>query len=112
MHNFKDGLAEITITLTDEELKGLDKSKLAVFYYNEETNKFEVMDTKIDGNKVIFTTSHFSKFIVAEKASNSNNGEVLPQTGGTLDMNGLLALGIMATLAGIFVIKRKRKENY
>lgn len=112
VHNFKDGIAEITITLTDEELKGLDKSKLAVFYYNEETNKFEVMDTKIDGNKVIFTTSHFSKFIVAEKASNSNNGEVLPQTGGTLDMNGLLALGMMATLAGIFVIKRKRKENY
>lgn len=112
VHNFKDGIAMITITLTDEELEGLDKSKLAVFYYNEETNKFEVMDTKIDGNKVIFTTSHFSKFIVAEKASNSNNGEVLPQTGGTLDMNGLLALGIMATLAGIFVIKRKRKEIY
>ncbi|WP_034855611.1 immunoglobulin-like domain-containing protein [Clostridium intestinale] len=112
VHNFKDGIAEITITLTDEELKGLDKSKLAVFYYNEKTNKFEVMDTKIDGNKVIFTTSHFSKFIIAEKASNSNTGEVLPKTGGTLDMNGLLALGIMATLAGIFVIKRKKKENY
>lgn len=111
LHNLKDGLAKITIKLTEDELKGLDKSNLAVFYYNEETNKFEIMDTKINGNEVIFTTSHFSKFIVAEKASNGSNGEVLPQTGGRIDMNGLLALGLMATLAGIFVIKRNRKES-
>ena len=29
----------MSITLTDDELKGLNKSKLSAFYYNEENKK-------------------------------------------------------------------------
>ncbi|WP_288222062.1 InlB B-repeat-containing protein [uncultured Clostridium sp.] len=67
IHNFKDGLAEITINLTDEEIQGLNKDKLKVYYYNEETKNFEVMESKVEGNNITFKTSHFSKYIIAEE---------------------------------------------
>ena len=72
VHNFADGEAEITLSLTDDELQGLDRSKLVVLYYNEETKKYEEMETVVDGNNVTFKTTHFSKFIVAEKESKSD----------------------------------------
>ena len=67
IHNFADGEVEVTLALTDEDLKGLDRSKLVVLYYNEETKEYEEMKTVVDGNNVTFKTPHFSKFIVAEK---------------------------------------------
>lgn len=67
IHNFKDGVAEITISLSDEELEGLNKDKLKVYYYNEETNEFEAMETKVEGNDITFKTSHFSKYVIAEE---------------------------------------------
>ncbi len=67
IHNFKDSLAEITINLTDEEIQGLNKDKLKVYYYNEETKNFEVMESKVEGNNITFKTSHFSKYIIAEE---------------------------------------------
>nr|WP_274600944.1 S8 family serine peptidase [Clostridium yunnanense] len=75
VHKFSnEAEATITITLSDNELKGLDKSKLAIFYYNEETKKFEEMSTKVDGNKVTFKTPHFSQYILAEKQATTNTG--------------------------------------
>ena len=71
IHNFKDGVAEITLALSDEELQGLNKDKLKVYYYNEETKKFEAMETKVDGNNVTFKTSHFSKYVIAEEIANN-----------------------------------------
>ena len=67
IHNFKDGVAEITISLSDEELEGLNKDKLKVYYYNEETKEFEVMETKVEDNNITFKTSHFSKYVIAEE---------------------------------------------
>lgn len=67
IHNFKDGVAEITFALSDVELEGLNKDKLVVYYYNEETGKFEAMETKVDANNVTFKTSHFSKYVIAEE---------------------------------------------
>ena len=72
IHNFKDGLAEITISLSDEELEGLNKNKLKVYYYNEETNEFEAMETKVEGNNITFKTSHFSKYVIAEEIVENN----------------------------------------
>ncbi|GFP77684.1 glycoside hydrolase family 3 N-terminal domain-containing protein [Clostridium fungisolvens] len=106
IHNFADGKAQISLILTDEELKGLDKNNIAVFYYNESTKKFEIMDTKVEGNKVTFTTPHFSKFIVAEKAATGE--QVLPKTGSTVDSNILLILGLMMLTIGAGVLVRKR----
>lgn len=72
IHNFKDGVAEITISLSDEELEGLNKDKLKVYYYNEETKEFEVMETKVEDNNITFKTSHFSKYVIAEEIANNS----------------------------------------
>lgn len=72
IHNFKDGVAEITISLSDAELEGLNKDKLKVYYYNEETNEFEAMETKVEGNDITFKTSHFSKYVIAEEIVENN----------------------------------------
>lgn len=108
IHKFNDGQAEITITLSDEDLKGLDKAKLAIFYYNEETKQFEMMDTKVDGNNLTFKTSHFSKYIIAEKSA--NGGSQLPQTGSLATQNQVLAIGMLILIAGAAMLYSKRKR--
>lgn len=138
VHKFSnEAEATITITLSDEELKGLDKSKLAIFYYNEETKKFEEMDTKVDGNKVTFKTPHFSEYIIAEKQVASNTGNTntgstntgttsgstansgstttststpatIVKTGSVIDSNILIVFGILAIAGGAVIIRRKR----
>ncbi|GFZ33549.1 peptidase S8 [Clostridium zeae] len=138
VHKFSnEAEATITITLSDEELKGLDKSKLAIFYYNEETKKFEEMDTKVDGNKVTFKTPHFSEYILAEKQVASNTGNTntgstntgttsgsttnsgstttststpatIVKTGSVIDSNILIVFGILAIAGGAVIIRRKR----
>ena len=111
IHNFKNGVATVTLKLTDEDLKGLNKENLAVFYYNEETKTFEQMETTINGNEVTFKTSHFSKFIIAEKASNEN-GVTLPATGGNNPIY-LIIIGLIIVGAGAFMLlnKKKKEEN-
>ena len=84
VHNFADGEVEVTLALSDKELEGLDRSKLVVLYYNEETKEYEEMDTVVDGNNVTFKTPHFSKFIVAEKEVISDDeGTTEDETVGT-----------------------------
>ena len=64
---FGDGLVEVKLMLTDADLEGINRENLVVLYYNEETKKFEFVETTVNENEVIFKTSHFSKFVVAEK---------------------------------------------
>ncbi|MEO2592706.1 LPXTG cell wall anchor domain-containing protein, partial [Clostridium tertium] len=111
IHNFKNGVATVTLKLTDEDLKGLNRGNLAVFYYNEETKTFEQMETTINGNEVTFKTSHFSKFIIAEKASNES-GVTLPATGGNNPIY-LIIIGVIIVGAGAFMLlnKKKKEEN-
>lgn len=92
IHNFADGEVEVTLALTDEDLKGLDRSKLVVLYYNEETKEYEEMKTVVDGNNVTFKTPHFSKFIVAEKEIISD-GESNKEEGTTGNGSGSNGLG-------------------
>ena len=111
IHEFKDGVATVTLKLTDEDLKGLNKENLAVFYYNEETKTFEQLETTINGNEVTFKTSHFSKFIIAEKVNNEN-GVTLPATGGNNPIY-LIIIGMIIVGAGAFMLlnKKKKEEN-
>ena len=111
IHNFKNGVATVTLKLTDEDLKGLNRGNLAVFYYNEETKTFEQMETTINGNEVTFKTSHFSKFIIAEKVNNEN-GVTLPATGGNNPIY-LIIIGVIIVGAGAFMLlnKKKKEEN-
>ena len=108
IHNFKNGVATVTLKLTDEDLKGLNRGNLTVFYYNEETKTFEQMETTINGNEVTFKTSHFSKFIIAEKASNES-GLTLPATGGNNPISGII-FGFLLVLAGTFFVFNKKNK--
>ena len=108
IHTFKAGMASVTLKLSDEDLKGLNKDKLAVFYYNEETKTFEILETTINGNEVTFKTPHFSKFIVAEKITNSD-GAILPKTGGN-NTNNIIIIGLLFVGVGVVTL-RKRKSS-
>ena len=109
VHKFAKGQAEATFTLTDDDLKGLDKTKLKVLYYNEETKKYEVLETKVEGNKITFKTPHFSKFIVAE-VDNDNQPvkatTALVKTGDTNSTRNMIFIGMAAlvSLGAISVI--------
>ncbi|MDB1962649.1 Ig-like domain-containing protein [Clostridium tertium] len=108
IHNFKNGVATVTLKLTDEDLKGLNRGNLTVFYYNEETKTFEQMETTINGNEVTFKTSHFSKFIIAEKVNNES-GVTLPATGGNNPISGII-FGFLLVLAGTFFVFNKKNK--
>ncbi len=129
IHDFKDGFATIKLKLSDEELKGLNKDKLAVFYYNEVTGDFEIMETTINGNEITFKTNHFSKFIVAEKTtkpenpkpeepkpdenkpgSGVNNNTNLPTTGGN-NPTYILLIAIVAIGVGVTLFLKKKKKD-
>ncbi|GKU27221.1 hypothetical protein CFOLD11_40480 [Clostridium folliculivorans] len=106
VHKFANGAAEITLILSDEDLKGLDKNNLAVFYYNEDTKKFELMETKVEVNKITFKTPHFSKFIIAEKSTNTT--EVLPKTGSSFGSTKIVTIGCMLMFLGVVFLKRTK----
>lgn|GEM_PF-22554 len=102
---------EITMPLTSEMLKGLDLNKLAVFYYNEDTKKFEfVSDVKVVNNTVTFKTNHLSTFAIAEKVV-SSAGTVLPKTGENIGFNFLVLLGISLAAVGTGLVVHKKKEE-
>lgn len=129
IHNFKDGLAEVTLNLTDEDLKELNKDKLVVYYYNDIEKTFEAMETVVNGNKITFKTSHFSKYVVAEKVTDTNGGSSpsegtndntnnnteigkgnLPETGSVVSNNVILVLAIGIVAIGGIMFFRKRKH--
>lgn len=112
IHKFANNASvEITLPLTAEMLKGLDLNKLAAFYYNEETKKFEfVSDVKVVDNTVTFKTNHLSTFAIAEKAV-STGGTVLPKTGEAIGLNFLVVLGISLAAVGTGLVVYKKKEE-
>lgn len=129
IHNFKDGLAEVILNLTDEDLKELNKDKLVVYYYNDVEKTFEAMETVVNGNKITFKTPHFSKYVVAEKVTDTNGGSSpsegandntnnntetgkgnLPETGSVVSNNVILVLAIGIVAIGGIMFFRKRKH--
>ncbi|MGG7214946.1 LPXTG cell wall anchor domain-containing protein [Clostridium nigeriense] len=127
IHNFKDGQAEIIISLADKDLEGLNKDNIVVYYYNDAEKNFEAMETKVDGNKVTFITSHFSKYVIAEKLDDSNvidknenktepedknntetGKETLPNTGAVVSSSVIFALGVAAVVGGSMLFRKKR----
>lgn len=131
VHNFKDGLVEVKLNLTDKDLEGLNKDKIVVYYYNDSTKDFEEMETLVDGNEVTFKTPHFSKYVIAEKtetkseetpsdggANGSNTstdkkteagkGE-LPETGSMVSSTTILVLAVgMLAIGGTMFFKKRK----
>ncbi|WP_066890372.1 endo-alpha-N-acetylgalactosaminidase family protein [Clostridium nigeriense] len=127
IHEFKDSVAEIKITLTDKDLEGLNKEKIVVYYYNDSTKKFEAMETEVNGNEITFKTTHFSKYVIAEKievnsgdskpsTDNSSNNTTetgkgeLPETGSRVSSTIILVLAIGIVAVGGTMFTRKRKD--
>lgn len=65
-----DGTFEVhvTLTYTDEELEALELSEdaLTIYYYNDVTDIWEVVDAAVDTvlNTLTFTTNHFSVYAI------------------------------------------------
>ena len=65
-----DKLLTLTFTYSDENIKGINESTLAVNYWDEATKKWLSLGGTIDsaGNKITATTAHFTKFaVIGEK---------------------------------------------
>jgi LPXTG-motif cell wall-anchored protein len=117
IHNFANGVAEIKINVTDEDLKGLDRNNLSVFYYNEETKKFEEVETIVNGNEITFKTSHFSKYVIGEKSlaevanNGSSNTQTLPKTGAVVSSTVIALIGLLLVAAGITLNSRRKRKT-
>lgn len=107
IHNFKSGKAKLTIKLSSEDIKNLDTSKLAAFYYNETTGLWENLGGTFDKDAMTFNfeTTHFSKCTIAQIP------ETLPQTGSIISFDGLMLLAGISLLCGIILIFTKRRTE-
>ncbi|ADL53137.1 WD40/YVTN/BNR-like repeat-containing protein [Clostridium cellulovorans] len=101
--------ATITLKLTADDINGLDTNKLASYYYNDSTNKFEGLGGTFDSanNTFTFETSHFSNFVLAESIVEA---PVLTTTGSPIDMTVLLTLGTIVLGIGTVIILRKKES--
>lgn len=106
IHSFKNGEAKITITLSDEDLKGFDRSTLGVYYYNDAAKQLELMDTAVNGNVITFTTPHFSQYIIAEKTNGT-----LVKTGGGIDFELMVQAAAVLIILGMGLLVVYRKES-
>ncbi|SHI66915.1 LPXTG-motif cell wall anchor domain-containing protein [Clostridium cavendishii DSM 21758] len=114
IHQFKNGQAEVTINVSDADLEGLNRDRLAVFYYNEETKAFEIMETKVEGNKITFKTPHFSKYVIAERQDGDSKlpqskvtESKMPVTGSNINTtNVLLGALVLIVLGGVLLRRR------
>lgn len=105
IHSFKNGKADISVKLSKEEINGLDVTKLAAFYYNENTKQWEKVGGSYNKDAMTFTfeTSHFSKYTIAEE-----NG-ILPQTGSIINFNNLMLIAFTFIIIGGIMFFRKDK---
>ncbi|MDT8717445.1 S8 family serine peptidase [Clostridium sp. 19966] len=138
--SFNGAVATIVMKLSADDIKGLDASRLAAYYYNEATKAWELVGGAFDANTstLTFTTPHFSTYVVAEKpkttsttgdsgsgtsgsgsdssSSNSSTSSSKPtklvQTGYFLDSTVLSGIGIVFIVSGaaIIIFRRKRTE--
>ncbi|MDS0528306.1 S8 family serine peptidase [Clostridium sp. SHJSY1] len=130
--DFKGNKVKVSVKLTDEELKNLDKSKLTAYYYDESVKEWKEIGGEFSNDTSTFTfeTTKFSKFVIGEKVSsnnpvpekivNSSSNEVEINTNGLTEKTGdkttlgaILALVFMAIVSGgaLFITGRKKNSN-
>ena len=82
---------QFKITFTDSELAGFNKNLVKMAYYDEEAGKLILLDTYWDGNTCVFSTNHFSSYMLVEvpeitdnnNSSNNNGTQNGTNTGST-----------------------------
>lgn len=107
IHNFADGSSDIKLTLLENEIEAIDKEKAVVFYYNEGSEEFEMMSSRVNGNEVTFNTNHFSKFIIAETVA-VPTPEALEETGSLISIKTLSMASLILILIGVCIFYRRR----
>lgn len=109
IHQFNGSYkAKVTLKLTADDIKGLDTTKLAAFYYNESTGKFENLGGSYDSTSKTFTleTPHFSKYVLGAADA---SGAILPQTGSVIDMTLVMGIALIMIAAGAVIVLKKEK---
>ncbi|CDM69985.1 Hypothetical protein CM240_2868 [Clostridium bornimense] len=107
IHNFADGSSDIKLTLLENEIESLDKEKAVVFYYNEGSEEFEMMSSRVNGNDVTFNTNHFSKFIIAETVA-VPTPDTLEETGSLINIKTISMASLILISIGAFIFLRRR----
>ena len=104
-----NGTYKIKIELNDT----LKKYEEYQVIYISEDNTVELIDAKVDGNYVVFNTTHLSKYgIVGSEIRKTGNIITNPKTADSVVTYGLI-LGALLITAGmvLFRIRKLRKEN-
>ena len=67
------------------------------------------METRLEGNDVIFKTSHFSSFVIAEKATVNGTtvSPMLPETGAPISSNTIILIAIVLIGSGVALSAKK-----
>ncbi|MFC4386673.1 LPXTG cell wall anchor domain-containing protein, partial [Gracilibacillus marinus] len=124
-HQF-DTPITLTFVVNTENVK--DTNLLKVFYWNEDTEKWELIGGEYRDGKVIATTNHFSTFAVFEtsvneedhteqpqpvdegnKEENNTGKEMLPNT--ATSMFNWLAFGALLLLFGLIIGMVRYRKN-
>lgn len=94
---------------------GWDMSKLALYYFNEDTKEVTPVTFSVDKEKgtVVFSTSHFSKYVLVQKdtaTEESNQITDNPKTGDQTNVGlytSLFAVSILG-IAVLAILKKKK----
>lgn len=71
IHNFASGKGvAVTINLSNDDIKGMDTSKISAFYFDVDSKKWVEIGGNFDLVKMTFTfnTTHFTDFTIMQKA--------------------------------------------
>jgi arabinogalactan endo-1,4-beta-galactosidase/putative cell wall-binding protein len=71
IHNFASGKSvAVTINLSNEDIKGMDTTKLSAFYFDIATKKWVEIAGSFDAAKMTYTfnTTHFTDFTIMQKS--------------------------------------------
>ena len=111
---------QISIPFTAEDIKDIDISKLTVYYIKADGTLEEMKDSKVEGNFITFTTSHFSSYVLGEKeeaiqTTPEDKKAEETKTTKTSDNTSIIGLSLIASIAtligGITFISLKRKKR-
>ena len=117
------GKCLIKLYNTEELKKVLNNNNINIYYYNEDTDKFEIVKTDIEYNKkgfYEFYIDHNSKYLLTNGEINKeylNNPEKAIKTNNSLDLKTILIIGIPSLIIIIILIivivlsKKKKQRN-
>ncbi|MFA9398676.1 MAG: YDG domain-containing protein [Clostridiaceae bacterium] len=102
-----DGKIKVKIKIPDNLIgrEGLD------IIYIADDGEVTPMHATIEGEYLVFITTHFSDYAIVAKPLEESNDTIIEQTGSPMDFNILLLFGILISLLGAVVIKKQYKRN-